>query len=239
MTKKLKGEQIMLQVYSFHIDDFESIPFNDELISRISEERRKKIKKYRRDDDKIRSLYCELLARYALKKEFNLAADDIKFKKNRFSKPVLVSNENIHFNLSHCGRWIVCTVSDSPVGIDIEKIGSGDSRFIEEVLHYKEIEYLTRFEGNEKNTKYYTLWCLKEAYGKYMGVGLNYEYQKNLFEESPQGWVLKAQQSDASESLYFQVKRLPGDYLIAVCTPYSNLMTIKQVDHREIIDFTL
>ncbi|MGX9808914.1 4'-phosphopantetheinyl transferase family protein (plasmid) [Exiguobacterium acetylicum] len=229
----------MIQIYSFYIDDFATLSISDYLTTLISKERINKIKNLRKSEDKIRSLYSELLIRYALKEKFNLAVEDIKFIKNRFSKPLLLGYENIHFNLSHCGHWIVCAVSDSPIGIDIEKIESGDNRFIEEVLHYKEIEYLTRFEGNEKNTKYYTLWCLKEAYGKYMGVGLNYEYQKNLFEESPQGWVLKAQQSDASESLYFQVKRLPGDYLIAVCTPYSNLMTIKQVDHREIIDFTL
>lgn len=229
----------MIQIYSFYINDFATLSISDYLTTLISKERVNKIKNLRKSEDKIRSLYSELLIRYALKEKFNLAVEDIKFIKNRFSKPLLLGYENIHFNLSHCGHWIVCAVSDSPIGIDIEKIESGDSRFIEEVLHYKEIEYLTRFEANEKNTKYYTLWCLKEAYGKYMGVGLNYEYQKNLFEESPQGWVLKAEQSDTSESLYFQVKRLPGDYLIAVCTPYSNLVSIKQVDHREIIDFTL
>ena len=91
-----------------------------------------------------------MLIRYALKEKFNLAVEDIKIIKNRFSKPLLLGYENIHFDLSHCGHWIVCAVSDSPIGIDIEKIESGDNRFIEEVLHYKEIEYLTRFEGNEK-----------------------------------------------------------------------------------------
>lgn len=229
----------MIQIYSFYINDFATLSISDYLTTLISKERINKIKNLRKSEDKIRSLYSELLIRYALKEKFNLAVEDIKFIKNRFSKPLLLGYENIHFNLSHCGHWIVCAVSDSPIGIDIEKIESGDNRFIEEVLHYKEIEYLTRFEGNEKNTKYYTLWCLKEAYGKYMGVGLNYEYQKNSFEESLQGWVLKSQQSDTSESLYFQINRLPGDYLIAVCTPYSNLVSIKQVDHREIIDFTL
>lgn len=229
----------MIQIYSFYINDFATLSISDYLTTLISKERINKIKNLRKSEDKIRSLYSELLIRYALKEKFNLAVEDIKFIKNRFSKPLLLGYENIHFNLSHCGHWIVCAVSDSPIGIDIEKIESGDNRFIEEVLHYKEIEYLTRFEGNEKNTKYYTLWCLKEAYGKYMGVGLNYEYQKNSFEESLQGWVLKSQQSDTSESLYFQINRLPGDYLIAVCTPYSNLVSIKQVDHWEIIDFTL
>ncbi|WP_053451820.1 4'-phosphopantetheinyl transferase family protein [Exiguobacterium sp. BMC-KP] len=229
----------MFRVYSLFIDDFESTKITDDLILLLSKDRRNKIAKLRRNDDRIRSLYSELFIKYVLHKEFGLVSKDIQFTRDQFSKPLLEGYDNIHFNLSHSGNWIVCAVSDLPIGIDIEKIESGDNRFIEEVLHHKEIEYLTRFEGNEKNTKYYTLWCLKEAYGKYMGVGLNYEYQKNLFEESLQGWVLKPQQSDANESLYFQVNRLPGDYLIAVCTPYSNLMTIKQVDHREIIDFTL
>lgn len=229
----------MLQIYSFYIDDFESIPLNDELIALLSEERINKIEKLRRADDKIRSLYSELLARYALKKEFNLAAEDIKFTMNRFYKPLLVGYENVHFNLSHSGNWIVCAVSDSPIGIDVEKLETGDNRFIEEILHRKEIEYIKQFEDNEKNTKYYTFWCLKEAYGKYMGVGLNYEYQKVSFQQSPRGWKLKSQRDNSWELLYFQVKQLPGGYIVATCSPATFLMKIQEISYREVIDFNL
>jgi 4'-phosphopantetheinyl transferase len=212
----------MFQIYSFYIDDFLTIPIHDELIALISNERINKIEKLRRADDKIRSLYSELLARYALKKEFNLEAEDIKFTWNRFSKPLLVGYEDIHFNLSHSDNWIVCAVGDSPLGVDVEKIELGDNRFIEEVLHLEEIEYIKRFKDNEKNTKYYTFWCLKEAYGKYMGVGLNYDYQKYSFHQSSQIWTLKSHKSDSWEPLYFQVKRLPGNYILAVCSPTMN-----------------
>lgn len=108
----------MIQIYSFYIDDFTTLSISDYLTTLISKERINKIKNLRKSEDKIRSLYSELLIRYALKEKFNLAVEDIKIIKNRFSKPLLLGYENIHFNLSHCGHWIVCAVSDSPIGID-------------------------------------------------------------------------------------------------------------------------
>lgn len=39
-------------------------------------------------------------------------------------KPFLLDYKEVHYNLSHSGDWILCAVSDQPVGIDIQQKSS-------------------------------------------------------------------------------------------------------------------
>ena len=46
----------------------------------------------------------------------------IQFGYNNYQKPYLKDYPDIHFNGSHSGEYLVCALSDVPVGIDIQKI---------------------------------------------------------------------------------------------------------------------
>jgi 4'-phosphopantetheinyl transferase len=39
-----------------------------------------------------------------------------------FNGSQLISSNNIYFNLSHSGSWVICVVDNEPAAIDIEKI---------------------------------------------------------------------------------------------------------------------
>ena len=44
------------------------------------------------------------------------------FKTEKYGKAYISNHENIHFNLSHSGKMVLCAISDREVGADIEYI---------------------------------------------------------------------------------------------------------------------
>jgi 4'-phosphopantetheinyl transferase len=62
----------------------------------------------------------------------------LEFTKNEFGKPALAHPDfaaNIHFNLSHSGRYIVITLSKQPIGADVELV-KNDFNFRGLLPHY-------------------------------------------------------------------------------------------------------
>lgn len=85
---------------------------------------------------------------------------------NEYGKPYLKNNE-IYFNLSNSHDYSVCTISNSEVGIDIEKI-TFKSNIIDRICTEDEKKLI-------KNAKDFTkIWTKKESYIKYLGIGLSY-----------------------------------------------------------------
>ena len=85
---------------------------------------------------------------------------------NEYGKPYLENNE-LYFNLSNSGEYSVCAISDSEIGIDIQKI----------ILKNKIIDKICTDEEKKliKNEEDFTnLWVKKESYIKYLGIGLSY-----------------------------------------------------------------
>ncbi len=86
-------------------------------------------------------------------------------------KPVLRGYDDIHFNLSHCHKGVLCTVSRQPVGCDIEEIVKDVST---DVCHHCMSEQETAGILNAENPceEFTRLWTMKEAYLKLTGHGL-------------------------------------------------------------------
>jgi phosphopantetheinyl transferase len=89
-------------------------------------------------------------------------------------KPVVSSNmyNKIHLSISHKKDCAVAYASlDKEVGIDIEEIKEREQGFIDLVLSDSEKFLLDQFQ--DKNEWITRFWAAKEAYGKYIGHGLN------------------------------------------------------------------
>ena len=85
---------------------------------------------------------------------------------NEYGKPYLKNNE-IYFNLSNSHDYSVCVVSNSEVGIDIEKI-TFKSTIIDKICTEDEKKLI-------KNSDDFTkIWTKKESFVKYLGIGLSY-----------------------------------------------------------------
>lgn len=145
-----------------NIDNFETF---DEP---ISDERLKKADNFKSPDDKKRCLLAEVLLRKALKNfKIDIGKKPLTFKYNEYNKPYLKDFENAFFNISHSGKYVVCAVSNSEVGLDIEEIKKPNFKIAERyfsINEYKDIKTASDF---------YKYWVLKESYIKYIGSGLH------------------------------------------------------------------
>jgi 4'-phosphopantetheinyl transferase len=82
-------------------------------------------------------------------------------------KPYFRDYPRCHFNLSHSGGWVLCALGDGPVGVDLQIVRESPS------------QVGRKFTGEEQTwlstqppEAVYSLWAKKEAYLKYLGLGL-------------------------------------------------------------------
>ena len=78
----------------------------------------------------------------------------------------------LNFNISHSKNFVICSVSENPVGCDIEKIRSIKSGFEKRFFTQNEVCYLDKFSGEEKLKQFFRLWTMKESYMKFTGEGM-------------------------------------------------------------------
>lgn len=122
----------------------------------IDEDRKNKIARLKNEDDKLRSLG----AGYLIKKYIKGA-----ILYNNQGKPY-VNDNNIHFNVSHSGKYVIIALSDVPIGIDIEVINDRYLKLVDYCLDDIEKEY-------SKNAKsFFELWTNKESLIKCLGINV-------------------------------------------------------------------
>ena len=161
----------MIYLYVFNISGIRSISEVATLMSHLSEERKERISKLRFNKDKLHCMFAEVILKYALKEQFEI--NEVVIEKNAYGKPRLADYEDIHFNLSHSGDWVVCGVGDCNLGIDVERILEIEREIADEFFAKEEIDYLGTIPENEWLNAFYTIWTLKECYIKNVGEGMS------------------------------------------------------------------
>lgn len=132
-------------------------------------ERRAKIRAYRWSIDRLRSLCADHLAREMLAQRSALPRAALHFHTDANGKPA--ANVPFHFNVSHSGNFVACSVGDSPVGIDIEELRSVRAALAERVCTEEERRFVFP-NGSFDSTRFLSIWTAKEAYLKYTGEGI-------------------------------------------------------------------
>ena len=135
----------------------------------VSKSRREKIDFYRFDKDKKLSCGAYLLLKKLLSEE-NIA--NPIFKTGKYGKAYISNYENIHFNLSHSGKIVLCAISDRNVGADVEYIDSEIDLDIAKNYFFNR-EYETIMKSDNPSEEFFNYWVLKESYMKYTGLGMN------------------------------------------------------------------
>ena len=80
------------------------------------------------------------------------------------------TSPNVCFSLSHTQGAVAVAISDSPVGIDIEEIKERDiTALSRRALTEREREELDASPPEDRLTRFYEIWCKKEAYFKTLG----------------------------------------------------------------------
>ena len=164
----------MIRTYLLNRKDLAQVRYSEDIFSQV---RKDKMKDIKFDEDRELSACVELLLIYAVKTldpeaDLPLNIREEKSGKLELETPVKGLKE-VHFNLSHAKDWAVCSISDKPVGVDIEYAKANEVARPERILHpeeYRTYAYITN--PTEKKRYFYECWVSKESYLKNLGVGL-------------------------------------------------------------------
>lgn len=140
-----------------------------ELRSFVSEKRRRKADRLRKEHDRICCILAEAMVRSYYIDCLHVRNEEISFDRNKWGCPFITLKEAPKFSVSHAGNWVVCAYDDKNIGVDVEVIKSAPVEGIKNQFHPYEQERVLNPRNDELFTR---LWTLKESYTKYRGMGL-------------------------------------------------------------------
>ena len=158
--------------YSSFDKDIDQLSFL-KLLELVPADFQQKILNYKRMEDSLASLYGRLLLNEGLA-SLGLKEDIRTLRYTRFGRPFLFSN--IYFNISHSGSYVVCAISDFPIGVDLEFVRPIEVEFYRSLFCPEEWSSIET--SIDKNYKFLYYWTAKEAVLKAEGTGLNTPLKK-------------------------------------------------------------
>ena len=177
----------------------------------LSDERKEKVNSFRFSKDKKLSAGAYLLLKKLLNEE-NIT--EPTFETGKYGKAYISNYENVHFNLSHSGKFVSCAISDKEVGVDVEYNDPTIDLKIAENYFFN-TEYENIIKSKTPSDEFFNYWVLKESYMKYTGLGFNLEL--NEFEILLRDEIkLKNDKHDLKFSL-FDIE----NYKLAICSRYN------------------
>jgi len=142
----------------------------DIYLDKLPQSLKDKVLKFRRWQDSYASLFGKLLLEAGL---LNCGFSSFTFNDlqyTSFNRPFI--EDNIDFNLSHSGAFVVCALSnEGKVGIDIEEVKSINLEHLEG--QFTANEWLNITDAIDPYREFYSCWTKKEAILKASGEGLN------------------------------------------------------------------
>lgn len=179
----------------------------------ISAERVERARRFVKAEDAHRCVGAELLLYRALERVTGRSRAPLHTERDTNGKPFLPGLPDVHFNISHSGRMILCAVDRRPVGVDVEEIRGIDRDVAATCFTGRERKRLEGREGEEWLNEFYRLWTLKESYLKALGTGL----RRNPLsvEITPDDRNLQVWRTEGNHTL--QVLSAPSGYAAAVC----------------------
>lgn len=181
----------------------------ERMLELVSHERRLKAEQYHFMKDKALSLGAGILMQYGFK-QFGIDAYVLDY--NEYGKPYLKPPfDNIYFNLSHSGNYVMGVFGDVENGCDIEKIANVSFEISKYCFSEEEQEIL--IHSTNQSYCFYALWTRKESLSKAMGTGLLNEMRHKLAVNGKDEFI-----SISGQSYYLRSYPLPDEYVGSVCS---------------------
>lgn len=155
-------------------------------------------------EDRARQWLASRILVQELLKEFGYT-DDFSLDKLPSGKPVL-SVPGLHVSISHAGDYAAVALADSPIGIDVEKMGQRVQRIRQKFMNEGEVAQLQ----NEADTDWmHVVWSAKEALFKFHPEG-NIDFREHLHLKKIREGMLAAEIRKDGACIALQV---PYEYL--------------------------
>lgn len=139
----------------------------------MSDTRRQRVDRLRFEKSRRQTVGGELLARRMIASRCGIAPESISFSLTELGKPY-AAELPVEFSISHSGDFVLCALSDHPVGADIERIRDVSDRLVSYVCSEDEMRFLSEngILEDERKRRFFRVWTAKEAYYKYIGTGI-------------------------------------------------------------------
>lgn len=139
--------------------------------SRMKPERQAAIDKFKVEGGKRLSLAAGIL----LEKAMTLAgAADYELELRGRGKPYIKGREDLFFNISHSGDLAILGLSDTDLGVDVERRRTINDRLKRHAFLPEELTPATE-EAADEQLYLLKLWTAKEAVMKFYGLGIAME----------------------------------------------------------------
>ncbi|MBO5778446.1 MAG: 4'-phosphopantetheinyl transferase superfamily protein [Clostridia bacterium] len=154
----------------------------------------------------------------------------LRIHRTPLGKPYLPDCPSISISASHSGKYLICAVSDTAIGIDIQeqRLLNGETpeqasirlqRIARRFMHPAEAEYIAPLPCQ----RFFKVWTAKESYVKYTGQGIDDQF--SCFSVLPDGGI--ALQDTISNDLspqwfalgvWFHQFQLDPQHTVCICT---------------------
>lgn len=153
-----------------HLYTARAVPFPEDprIRALLSADRLAAAERYRNAQAQACALTADLLLRCAVQAAHPEAALPLHRAAGPYGKPFLPALPGFEFSLSHSGGWVICAVSDTPVGADLELPHPMRAGFAARFCTPEEQILLRR-----RPDWFCDLWMCKEAVMKCSGFGLS------------------------------------------------------------------
>ena len=193
------------------INDFSDSDYND-CLSLMTEQRRQAVDRLRFTNDKIRTVAGEHTAKKMIAERYGVPPEIIPFDRTDRGKPFAVGIP-VEFSVSHSGAFVLCAVSDKPVGADIQEHHPVSDKLISRVCTARELAFVAEdgISQEEKLQRFFRVWTGKEAYSKYLGTGIRSLSDIDVFSHEIQRHMTYFQRGSYSVSIYSETEQPPAE----------------------------
>ena len=133
----------------------------------MSEERKTRCLALKNPQRQKQCIVADYLARKMISAHCNVSPCEVEIRKTEDGKPYLPNN-NLYISISHSSNLVCCALSETPIGIDIERIRPISTETKNHICTPEEREYLNTTDSDRR---FFELWTKKEALYK-MGITL-------------------------------------------------------------------
>ena len=198
-----------------NIHDFSDADY-DVMYRAAAPDRQARADRFRFANDRKRCLCADMLARRMLAKAANAYPADISFTQGDKGKPY--ANLPLQFSVSHSGDFVLCAVSERPIGADVEQIKPFRAGMVARYFTRIEAAYVwddsPAPEGDVTDpdtcTRFYRVWTAKESYVKMTGTGISTDLSAVSYDpttqtvcgiplttpQAPEGYVISILEND-------------------------------------------
>lgn len=205
----------MVKTYILNTDALDNRELFEKKLDTVDKERRKKILRLPKNTPQKQSLGAGLLIK-------TFVGDITSYGIG--GKPQALETQ---FNISHSGRYVVLSVSNEPVGVDIELLQRGRRKIASKFFTLEEnIQIDQSYDPDRTFTR---LWTLKESFLKCIGTGIGRNLRKTSINLN--GGDIRVEQNINNYPYYFKEYNIEG-YQLSVCSE-DNEFEEKLIDVTE------